>query len=124
MSDVGLHTVFESLAWPASVSLPRTEFAIHELLGQPVVIHRDHVTNPTELGFQDHGLDAGHLGSFQDLKVCVSLMPVNVHDRPQAFHVELLCATCIEHSKAPIKYSAKVQLVFQTSNFSCTEYNA
>ena len=44
MSDVGLHTVFESLAWPASVPLPRTEFAIHELLGQPVVIHRDHVT--------------------------------------------------------------------------------
>ena len=57
MSDVGLHAVFESLAWSASVSLRNAEFAIHELLGQPVVTHQDHVTNPTELGFQDHGLD-------------------------------------------------------------------
>ena len=82
MSDVGLHAVFESLAWSASVSLRNAEFAIHELLGQPVVTHQDHVTNPTELGLQDHGLDVGLLGSFQDLKVCASFMPVNVRDRP------------------------------------------
>ena len=35
-----------------------------------------------------------------------------------------LCATCVEYSTASVEYSANVQLVFQTSNFSCTEYNA
>ena len=35
-----------------------------------------------------------------------------------------LCAICVEYSTAPVEYSAKVQLVFQTSNFSCTEYKA
>ena len=48
------------------------------------------MTNPTELGFQDHGLDAGHLGSVQNLNVCVPVLPVNVHDRLHASHVELL----------------------------------
>ena len=34
------------------------------------------------------------------------------------------CAACVAYSTAPVEYSAKVQLVFQTSNFSCVEYNA
>ena len=80
MFDVGLHAVLESFAWSALVPPSRAQFTIHELLWQPVVVHPDHVTNPSKLGFQYHGLNAGHLGSVQDFEVCDPVMPVDVHN--------------------------------------------
>ena len=63
--------------------------SICELLGQPVVIHLDQSTCK-RVSFHYHGLNAAHLGSVQDFKVCDPALPMNIHDGLQSCHVKLL----------------------------------
>ena len=80
VGDVGLDAVFEALQWPALLSLPLTELAIEELLWDSVTVHPDDMPRPSELGFENHSLNAGGFCTIQDLKVCDPVLSFDAQD--------------------------------------------
>ena len=76
VGDVGLDAVFEALQWPALLSLSLTELAVWD----SVTVHPDDMPRPSELGFENHSLNAGGFCTVQDLEVSDPVLPFDAQD--------------------------------------------
>ena len=88
--DVGFHSVFETQSWAASVSFAELEFPIQQASWHPELFHSDNVPHQTKLGLNEHGLDAGGLGTLYDLNVGDMVLPADSECGMESSHLVVL----------------------------------
>ena len=60
---VCLDTVLESFLWAAFISLAISKLSVEQTPGHALVLHADDMPHPSQLDFEEYGLNAGRLGA-------------------------------------------------------------
>ena len=82
--EVRLHSVLVPLEGSSLVAMPLLQLSVQQHLRDPVVLHPDDVSCPSQLTLDDQALNAGEAAILQDLEVEHSVLPLrDVADLPQ-----------------------------------------
>ena len=87
---VCFHSVFVSQLWAALVSLAELELSVHQASWQPKLLHSDDMPHPSKLSLDEHGLNAGGVGTLKNLQVGDVVLPADSEYGTESSHVEVL----------------------------------
>ena len=88
--DIGFNRVFIPQFWSTLVSFAGLEFPVHQASRHPTLLHSNHVSNPSKLGFDDGGLYASGLSLIEDLQIGNVVLLSDSQDGAESSHVEEL----------------------------------
>jgi len=80
---VFLDAILVSLFGSAETSVALCEHTVENLAWHSPSVHANDVARPSELGLDDHGLNAGQPCTVKHFQVCHHVLPPQSHDGPQ-----------------------------------------
>ena len=88
--EIGFDRVFISQFWSTLISFAGLKFPVHQAPRYPILLHSNHVSNPSKLGLDDGGLYAGGLSLIKDLQIGDVVLPSDSKEGAKSSHEEEL----------------------------------